>query len=195
MMTKTSATVLVTVLSMVVADAWLSPLLPRPLLVMTPRSRFLRDFPDGGLVSRDFSQMSPRYEITDNDEKFQIAVNVPTGMKADDLRIHVDDDEHMLAIEGKRESKSDNYEFSSKFSQRFSLDPAVELDKFEASLEKDVLTVSAPKDPKKVEEQRRLIPITETASNKDEPGEDESDESKKETLKVEHIKEGDLQSA
>jgi len=183
-----------------VADSWSfgpSPLSlwRRPMVVMTPRSRLLTDM-DTSLAKRGFSEISPRYEITDDDEKFQIAVDVP-GMKPGDVHISVEDDTGMLSIEGSRESSGENYRFSSKFSQRFSLDPAVELDKFTAKMDDGVLVVSAPKDLKKIEASVRSIPITEGSTQtedaigaKDEKVElPKSEEAKAETaepVKVEH---------
>mmetsp|Transcript_16564 Transcript_16564/g.18893 ORF Transcript_16564/g.18893 Transcript_16564/m.18893 type:complete len:107 (-) Transcript_16564:113-433(-) len=50
--------------------------------------------------------------------------------------------------------------FTSNFSKSFSLDPTVDVDKFTASLKNGVLSVSAPKDLAKLEENVRRIPIT-----------------------------------
>merc|ERR1712124_100399 len=50
--------------------------------------------------------------------------------------------------------------FSSKFFRSFSLDRTVDVDSFAANLKNGVLTISAPKDPKRLEENVRRIPIT-----------------------------------
>lgn len=111
-------------------------------------------------ATREITQTSPRYEVTDDDEKFQLAIDVP-GMTSKDITISIEGDGKFLAVKGTRESASDTYRFTSKFSQCFSIDPSVEIDKFSANLENGVLVVSAPKDLKKIEERVRTIPISE----------------------------------
>jgi HSP20 family protein len=105
-------------------------------------------------ATREITQTSPRYEVTDDDEKFQLAIDVP-GMTSKDITIAIEGDGKFLTIEGTRESASDTYRVTSKFSQCFSTDPSVEIDKFSASPENGVLVVSAPKDLKKIEERVR----------------------------------------
>merc|ERR1719446_945079 len=100
---------------------------------------------------------SNRYELIDNDEKFQLTVDVP-GIKEEDLDIKLDDGQ--LTVKGERLAESENSRFSSRFSQSFFLDPTVDLDNFTATLKNGVLVVSAPKDLGKLEENVRRIPIT-----------------------------------
>lgn len=139
------------------------PTLMRPMVVYSPGS-ILREQRE--LLNRGFKQTSPRYEITDDEEQFQVAVDVP-GVKAEDLDINVEEGGHILSISGHRESTGDNYKFTSKFSQSFSLDPAVEVEKITANLDDGVLVVSAPKDVKQIEEAVRKIPITQEATEKE----------------------------
>ena len=115
---------------------------------------------------------SPKYEIVNNDELFQLAVAVP-GMKMEDLDVKMED--NVLTVSGKSESKKEKksssdepdvknqrYSFtSSEFSQSFSLsDPTIDVEHLSAKLENGVLLVSAPKDMKKIEENIRTIPIS-----------------------------------
>jgi HSP20 family protein len=137
----------------------------RPVVVFSPGAAAewrQRKFTTGRR-SRDggggFTQSSPRYEITDNDSVFQVAVDVP-GVSAKDLSITLEDDGHLLSIKGVRQSKTDSYSFSTRFSQSFSVDPSVDVDKFTAKLENGVLIVAAPKDLKRIEDNMRSIPIT-----------------------------------
>merc|ERR1712194_590414 len=97
---------------------------------------------------------SQRYELIDNNEKFELKVDVP-GVKEEDIDIKLDDGK--LTIQGQRVEMS---RFTSSFSKTFSLDPTVDVDKFTASLNNGVLSVSAPKDLAKLEENVRKIPIT-----------------------------------
>merc|ERR1711862_676869 len=66
--------------------------------------------------------------------------------------------------------------FASKFSKTFSLDQTVDVDKFTATLKNGVLTVSAPKDLGKLEENVRRIPVVAAAA--DEAGSSNEKESK-----------------
>lgn len=100
---------------------------------------------------------SNRYELIDNDEKFQLTVDVP-GIKEEDLDIKLDDGQ--LTVKGQRHSESESSRFSSRFAQSFYLDPTVDVDKFTATLKNGVLVVTAPKDLGKLEENVRRIPIT-----------------------------------
>mmetsp|Transcript_17688 Transcript_17688/g.19836 ORF Transcript_17688/g.19836 Transcript_17688/m.19836 type:complete len:229 (+) Transcript_17688:74-760(+) len=100
---------------------------------------------------------SQRYELIDNNEKFELKVDVP-GVKEEDIDIKLDDGK--LTIQGQRGAMSDMSRFTSKFSKTFSLDPTVDVDKFTASLKNGVLIVAAPKDLAKLEENVRRIPIT-----------------------------------
>lgn len=137
-------------------------------------------------ATREITQTSPRYELTDNDEKFQVAVDVP-GMTNKDISIAIEEDGKLLTIKGSRESSSENYHFSSKFSQCFSIDPSVEIDKLTASLDNGVLVVSAPKDLKRIEQRVRTIPISEGLStNVESKIEVKDHDSNKEGITVEH---------
>mmetsp|Transcript_11166 Transcript_11166/g.26836 ORF Transcript_11166/g.26836 Transcript_11166/m.26836 type:complete len:215 (+) Transcript_11166:121-765(+) len=113
------------------------------------------------IVQRAFNQQvgypSNRYQLIDNDEKFQLTVDVP-GVKEEDIDIKLDDGQ--LTVTGQRRSVSEFSRFASKFSQSFYLDPTVDVDSFTATLTDGVLVVSAPKELSKLEENVRRIPIT-----------------------------------
>merc|ERR1712107_397082 len=98
-----------------------------------------------------------RYELIDNNEKFELKVDVP-GVKEENLDIKLD--EGRLTVEGQRVTESKTSQFTSNFSKTFSLDRTVDVDKFTASLNNGVLVISAPKDMAKLEENIRKIPIT-----------------------------------
>merc|ERR1712003_396415 len=106
---------------------------------------------------RMFDNPSHRYRLIDNEEKFQLTVDVP-GVKEDDIDIKLDDGQ--LTVEGQRLVESESSRFASKFSQSFYLDATVDVDSFTATLKHGVLVVSANKDLSKLEENVRRIPIT-----------------------------------
>merc|ERR1712017_31274 len=102
-----------------------------------------------------------RYELVDNNEKFELTVDVP-GVKEEDIEIKLED--NFLTVQGQRMAASETSKFSSKFSKTFSLDQTVDVEKFTASLKNGVLTVSAPKDLAKLEENVRRIPVMSAAA-------------------------------
>lgn len=112
------------------------------------------------LMNRPFRHSSPRYEIIDTEEKFEITVDVP-GVKASDINVSIENDGQILTLSGRRQSNKGNYAYSTNFSQSFTLDPAVDTDKFSANLKDGVLIVSAPKDWQKIEDAIKRIPVTE----------------------------------
>lgn len=129
----------------------------RPFVV-SQTARSLCD-QQNALVNRVFRQTSPQYEVIDDDEKFQVAVDVP-GVKPEDINVSIDEAANILSIQGRRQSLNDAYKFTSKFSQSFSLDSAVDIGRFTANIKNGVLVVTAPKDFKRVEQFARSIPIT-----------------------------------
>jgi len=109
------------------------------------------------MFDKQVTLSSNRYELIDNDEKFQLTVDVP-GIKEEDIDIKLDDGQ--LTVKGQRVGESESSRFSSRFSQSFYLDPTVDVDSFTATLKNGVLVVSASKDLGKLEENVRRIPIT-----------------------------------
>merc|ERR1712188_287123 len=75
------------------------------------------------------------------------------------MGIEIKLEENMGTVQGQRMAASETSKFSSKFSKTFSLDQTVDVEKFTASLKNGVLTVSAPKDLAKLEENVRRIPV------------------------------------
>lgn len=133
---------------------------------------------DSNMFNRALQTNSPSYQIVDNEDMFQVQLDVP-GVNVEDLKINLEDDGKMLTLSGSREKTADGYSYTSQFSQSFFLeDPTIDADQFSANLQNGVLIVSAPKDSKKLEEAIRSIPITELSR--------ESTEIKSETSEAEN---------
>jgi HSP20 family protein len=107
-------------------------------------------------------QSSPRYELTNTDEKFEIVVDVP-GVKPFDINVSLENDGQILTLSGKRERKQEGFQYSNEFSQSFTLDRTVDTERLTANLSNGVLIVSAPKDVKRLEHAVRKIPIAQNA--------------------------------
>jgi HSP20 family molecular chaperone IbpA len=150
----------------VIADGW--------FLGPTLLSSFLDDStPPPFLRSRGGSYPPRYYEMVDDDEKFQVAFDVP-GLSLGELRVSLEDGGSTLFVSGHRQVSDENYSFTTKFSQSFYLDPSVQVGHLVATLKDDVLVVSAPKDKTKLRATARLIPIkTLDAIESGEPKKDE----------------------
>jgi len=103
------------------------------------------------------TRSSPRSHIVNDDKQFKLEVEIP-GVKMEDIDIGLKD--NILTVSGHRESTSENCSFKSSFSQSYSMDPSVEVDKLSANLDTGVLVVTAPKDPKRIKPSIRKIPIS-----------------------------------
>jgi HSP20 family protein len=114
-------------------------------------------------MSKAFArQSSPRYELTNTAEKFEIAVDVP-GVNPSDINVSLENDGQVLTLSGKRETKKEGFQYSRHFSQSFALDRTVDAEKLTANLNNGVLIVSAPKDASRLENAVKKIPITQNA--------------------------------
>jgi len=116
-----------------------------------------------------------RHELVDDDEKFELSIDVP-GVKEEDIDVKLEDG--LLTVQGQRmasSSDSSSQFITSKFSKSFSLDKTVDVEQITAELKNGVLTVSAPKDMKRLEENVRRIPVM-AAAVVDLTSEDKSDE-------------------
>jgi HSP20 family protein len=107
----------------------------------------------------EFREVSPRYEISNAEDKLMIAMDVP-GVKTEDVDVSVEG--NVLTIRGSRKAATDDSSYTSKFTQSFSLDPVVDLEHISANLADGVLTVTAPKDLKRLEQSVKSIPITQS---------------------------------
>ena len=100
------------------------------------------------------SSFEPIYTIQDDDQMFRAEIELP-GVNIEDVTIELEQD-NLLAVSGQRPSIGNGK--PAKFSKRFVLDPRVTVEKLSATLDKGILTVSAPKAGK--EDSKRRISIT-----------------------------------
>jgi HSP20 family molecular chaperone IbpA len=90
----------------------------------------------------DMDSSTPRYEVNDSDESFQVALDVPGVMQSD---LDITMEENILTIAGEREVGFGDVTRKTSFSKSFTLDSTVEADKITAQLNNGVLLVTAPK--------------------------------------------------
>lgn len=112
---------------------------------------------------------APAINVIENEKDYKVEVAAP-GMTKDDFNIHLgDDNELVITMEKKNESKEENKEnkkylrreFSySKFQQAFVLPDDVEKDKISANVSDGVLTIELPKStPEEKAKVNRVIEI------------------------------------
>merc|ERR1712124_37494 len=102
-------------------------------------------------------QQQQGYDLIDNADKFELRLDVP-GVKKDDICIKIDDDKNLI-VKGTRVYETETTKSKSKFKQMFSLDKAVDVDRFSAKMGNGVLVVTAPKRNQQLLKDSRKIPI------------------------------------
>lgn len=94
----------------------------------------------------------PSY-ITSNDKMFSITMDVP-GVDPANIDVSVVND--VLTLSGSRKTETSSYDFKKSFTLDSS---SIDIEKLSADLNNGVLSVSAPKFAKKVEEKVKKIPV------------------------------------
>src|SRR5690606_30185043 len=103
----------------------------------------------------------PAVEMTETDEAYKLAVEVP-GVDVKDIEITVDDD--MLVISGEKKSEREEKEKDvyvsersyGAFERRIALPPAADRDKISANAKNGLLQITLPKSPKAQESKRKI---------------------------------------
>ncbi|GAB4232741.1 MAG: Hsp20/alpha crystallin family protein [Ekhidna sp.] len=123
----------------------------RPTSFGSFMDRFFNDEYMGGSMAT----FSPKVDIAETEKEYEIQLHVP-GMKKNDFNIDLNEDQ--LTISGERkfgnEKKEKNYHsvesFYGSFNRTFYLPDIVNRDKVDASYQDGILTITLPKDEKKV---------------------------------------------
>ena len=100
----------------------------------------------------------PGYQINEDEKNYSIAIDVP-GVKADEMKMELEDNNRVLHLSGGRKFKDGNTYTETKFDKRFTIGTDVDLGKMKADLSEGVLTVTAPKKAP-AKEAGKVIPIT-----------------------------------
>jgi HSP20 family protein len=132
---------------------------------------------------------SPQYQMVNNENQFQVSMEIGEGMTSNDVEVKFDEFQRLLTISAHKESTNDSsgYRYNSRFSRSFSVDPFVQVDQLTANVENGVLTVSAPKDANRMQHAVRSIPVTQAGIEA--PPVEEEPESAEENIDiVPHVK-------
>ena len=90
---------------------------------------------------------SPRYEVTENDKTFRLAVDVP-GVKEENIKVELENDGRFLHLSFIKKEKTDTTSKEFKFDKRFTLGKNLDTSKLTAHLSDGVLVLTAPKKEK-----------------------------------------------
>jgi HSP20 family protein len=102
---------------------------------------------------------SPGYEINEDDNKFQLSIDVP-GVKAADMKVDLLQDGRLLHLSGGRKVEKEGTVSETRFDKRFTIAENIDTSKITANLADGVLIVRAPKIPPE-EKKPTTIAITE----------------------------------
>jgi HSP20 family molecular chaperone IbpA len=141
------------------------------LLVSIPRTvtettETTQTIPVSTVLADDSTPSSDNTQTTTTDDQpFQLEVDVP-GVTAANVNIVVEGEtDKILSITAVREmgKDSEGKPRTKEFSKSFKIDELIDTEKIVATLSNGVLTISAPKDEKKVEESVRKIMVNSQA--------------------------------
>ena len=114
-------------------------------LITNPTPFIVRDTTGDTATLR---RSSPFYEITEDDDQFQLVIDLP-GVKASDVKCDVEDNNQVLRVSGGRTIKLGKGKPSkTRFEKTFTIDKSVDAKAISANLHDGVLIVTAPKDKK-----------------------------------------------
>jgi HSP20 family molecular chaperone IbpA len=113
------------------------------------------DMKGGSLAS--FKRASPRYEVIDDSERFEVKVDVP-GFNHDEIEVGLRAGGRILTVTGHHEVEEEGRKFQTRFQQNFSLDPSILTEELSADFQGEKLIVSAPRKVERLPESR-TIPI------------------------------------
>jgi len=120
-------------------DFFSGPMVPSTLLGISPS---LTEF-----KTDTMRHSSPRYEVTENEKQFRLAVDVP-GVKPEHMQVELENDGRILHMSGGRKKETDESYEEYKFDKRFTLGKDLETSKITAHLSDGVLVLTAPKKEK-----------------------------------------------
>ena len=119
----------------------------------------LRNFPTNPKAT--LLRSSPGYEIKESDGTYEIAIDIPDGIQASDMKVELENDGTVLHLSGGRKLKEKGKVFTTQFNKRFTIGPNVVTDKIAANLADGVLVLTAPKIEKALKMPKQRIAVTE----------------------------------
>jgi len=130
----------------------------RPTSFRSFVDRFFNDEFVGGSVAT----FSPKVDVAETEKAFEIQLHVP-GVKKDEIKIDLNEDQITISGERKFENEKKERNFHSvesfygTFNRSFYLPDVVDRDNVDASYVDGILTVTLPKDEKRVAKKQIAI--------------------------------------
>lgn len=123
-------------------------------------------FPDLWHGSREWSAVSPRFDVSETDEEVSVSAELP-GMEEKDVEVTLD--ERSLTVKGEKKQEHDetrkNYYLSERsygqFQRTIPLPEGIDKDKAKAQFKKGVLKVTLPKTAQAKKERQRITVTSE----------------------------------
>ena len=123
---------------------------------------FVDKFFNDEFVGGSLPTFSPKVDIAETDNEFEVQLHVP-GMKKEDFNIDLNKDQ--ITISGERKFKDEKKEknfhsvesYYGTFNRTFYLPEVVNKEKIGASYEDGILTINLPKDEKKATKKQIAI--------------------------------------
>ena len=100
---------------------------------------------------------SPCYEITEDDNQFKLAVDVP-GVAPNDIKVNLENGGKVLHVSGERKIERKGQKSESRFEKRFTMGNVIDASAVTANVNQGVLVVTCPKSEKLKE--TRSISVT-----------------------------------
>jgi HSP20 family protein len=126
-------------------DEFFSPFFSRdpfaPFFAHNDLMPVLRNFPRD--PHKIILRTSPGYEIKESEGSYEVAIDVPEGVGASDMKVEVDDD--MIHLSGERKVKEKGMLSETRFNKRFTIGTNVDTDNITANFKDGVLVLKAPK--------------------------------------------------
>jgi HSP20 family protein len=125
-------------------DRFFDDFFPRSLSMSAfPPMPFLRHFDrDASAILRS---SSPAYEISEDDDHFQVTLDLP-GVAPEECTLSVEDDGRVIRLRCGKKVESENVFAETRFEQSFRLGQYIDPAQISANLADGVMVVNAPKD-------------------------------------------------
>ena len=94
------------------------------------------------ISSNEYS--SPWYDVAEDNEKIQVAIDVP-GIKASDMSVKFEQDNRVLRISGERKFEEGNLKSERQFEKAFVLQKNVDTENITAKLSDGIIVITVPK--------------------------------------------------
>eukprot|EP00558_Chaetoceros_sp_UNC1202_P012123 CAMPEP_0197234404 /NCGR_PEP_ID=MMETSP1429-20130617/2157_1 /TAXON_ID=49237 /ORGANISM="Chaetoceros sp., Strain UNC1202" /LENGTH=213 /DNA_ID=CAMNT_0042692801 /DNA_START=83 /DNA_END=724 /DNA_ORIENTATION=+ len=104
-----------------------------------------------------FRRASPRYEVMEHPDKFEVVVHIP-GYNPKDIFVDLKAGGRLLTVTGMHQEEEEGRTLSARFQQNFSLDPSIVTEEMTADIQGENLILTAPRHVKRLPESR-TIPI------------------------------------